>query len=271
MTPLAKSQNLAARMGRWSAGHRKTAIFGWLAFVAVAIAIGSVIGTKNLDPADAEAGESGRALAMIDRAGFDDTVDESVFVQSESLKASSPEFVADVVARLSATEGVSEIRSPLDDPTLVSPDGTAVLVQYELSDTGVAAVDRVGPILDSVAEAQAANPGFTIAGFGSASGENSVDETIADDFQRAEFTAVPLTLGILVLVFGAAVAAGCWRSPASSSRWTRPPPRSSCSSASPSASTTRSSTSSANGRSERRGRGLRPRSRPPRRPQAGPS
>jgi uncharacterized membrane protein YdfJ with MMPL/SSD domain len=211
MTPLAKSQNLAARMGRWSAGHRKTAIFGWLAFVAVAIAIGSVIGTKTLDPADAEAGESGRALAMIDRAGFDDTVDESVFVQSESLKASSPEFqavVADVVARLSATDGVSEIRSPLDDPTLVSPDGTAVLVQYELSDTGIAAVDRVGPILDSVAEAQAANPGFTIAGFGSASGEKSVDETIADDFQRAEFTAVPLTLGSLLLVFGAAVAAG---------------------------------------------------------------
>jgi uncharacterized membrane protein YdfJ with MMPL/SSD domain len=211
MTPLAKSQNLAARMGRWSATHRKTAIFGWLASVFVAITLGSVIGTKSLDPADAEAGESGRALAMIDRAGFDDTVDESVFVQSESLQSSSPEFqavVADVVARLSAADGVSEIRSPADDPTLVSPDGNAVLVQYELSDTGVGAVDRVGPILDSVAEAQAANPGFTIAGFGSASGEKSVDETIADDFQRAEFTAVPLTLGILLLVFGAAVAAG---------------------------------------------------------------
>jgi RND superfamily putative drug exporter len=211
MTPLAKSQNLAARMGRWSATHRKTAIFGWLAFVFVAIALGSVIGTKSLDPADAEAGESGRALAMIDSAGFEETVDESVFVQSESLQASSPEFqavVADVVARLSAADGVSEIRSPADDPTLVSPEGNAVLVQYELSDTGVGAVDRVGPILDSVAEAQSANPGFTIAGFGSASGEKSVDETIADDFQRAEFTAVPLTLGILLLVFGAAVAAG---------------------------------------------------------------
>jgi hypothetical protein len=27
------SNNLAARMGRWSTSHRKTAIFGWLAFV----------------------------------------------------------------------------------------------------------------------------------------------------------------------------------------------------------------------------------------------
>ena len=211
MTPLAKSQNLAARMGRWSATHRKTAIFGWLAFVFVAIALGSVIGTKSLDPADAEAGESGRALQIVDRGGFADQVDEAVFVESESLSASSPAFQAvvdDVVARLSAADGVSAIRSPLDDPTLVSPDGNAVLVQYELSDTGVGAVDRIDPILESVAEAEAAHPGFTVAGFGSASGEKSVDETIADDFQRAEFTAVPLTLGILLLVFGAAVAAG---------------------------------------------------------------
>jgi uncharacterized membrane protein YdfJ with MMPL/SSD domain len=36
----------------------------------------------------------------------------------------------------------------------------------------------------------------------------SVDDTISSDFQRAEFTAVPLTLGILLVVFGAAVAAG---------------------------------------------------------------
>ena len=28
--------NLAGRMGRWSAQHRKTAIFGWLAFVVIA-------------------------------------------------------------------------------------------------------------------------------------------------------------------------------------------------------------------------------------------
>ena len=29
-----ESHNLAARMGRWSAAHWKTATFGWLAFVA---------------------------------------------------------------------------------------------------------------------------------------------------------------------------------------------------------------------------------------------
>jgi uncharacterized membrane protein YdfJ with MMPL/SSD domain len=45
MSPLERSNNLAARMGRWSARHRKKAIFGWLAFVVVSIAIGAVVGT----------------------------------------------------------------------------------------------------------------------------------------------------------------------------------------------------------------------------------
>ena len=109
-------------------------------------------------------------------------------------------------SRFSTPRTASPARSPLDDPKLVSPDGQAVLVQYELDDTGVGAVDRIEPVLTTVDEIEAANPGFTVDGFGS--GEKSVDDTIASDFQRAEFTAVPLTLGILLIVFGAAVAAG---------------------------------------------------------------
>ena len=52
-------RNLAARMGRWSASHKKTAIFGWLAFIAVAFMIGNAVGTKQLDPNKTGTGESG--------------------------------------------------------------------------------------------------------------------------------------------------------------------------------------------------------------------
>jgi uncharacterized membrane protein YdfJ with MMPL/SSD domain len=41
LSPLTSSRNLPARMGRWSASHRRIAIFGWLAFVIAAIAIGT--------------------------------------------------------------------------------------------------------------------------------------------------------------------------------------------------------------------------------------
>ena len=38
--PNHKRRNLAARMGRWSAAHWKTATFGWLAFVIAAFMLG---------------------------------------------------------------------------------------------------------------------------------------------------------------------------------------------------------------------------------------
>jgi hypothetical protein len=48
-----QGRNIAARAGRWSAQHRKTAIFGWLAFMIVAFALGGAIGTKELGHAEA--------------------------------------------------------------------------------------------------------------------------------------------------------------------------------------------------------------------------
>jgi hypothetical protein len=48
-------------MGRWSASHRKTAVFGWLAFVVAAVAIGNAVGTKNISMQDANVGQSRKA------------------------------------------------------------------------------------------------------------------------------------------------------------------------------------------------------------------
>ena len=72
MSPLENSTNLAARMGRWSARRRKTAIFGWLAFVVAAAVIGATLGTTQLDPDDNAVGESKRAEEILDAGGFAD-------------------------------------------------------------------------------------------------------------------------------------------------------------------------------------------------------
>ena len=53
-------RNLAARAGRWSAQHRKTAILGWLLFVVLATVIGGKVGQKNLEPSEMGNGESKR-------------------------------------------------------------------------------------------------------------------------------------------------------------------------------------------------------------------
>jgi hypothetical protein len=44
--------NVAARAGRWSAAHWKTATFGWLALVAAAGMIGNAVGNVSLSNSD---------------------------------------------------------------------------------------------------------------------------------------------------------------------------------------------------------------------------
>ncbi|HSC50701.1 MAG TPA: hypothetical protein VLD16_10605 [Gaiellaceae bacterium] len=52
-----KPLNLAARAGRWSATHWKTATAIWIVVVAVAIVAGSMAGTRKLSMAEQSTGE----------------------------------------------------------------------------------------------------------------------------------------------------------------------------------------------------------------------
>src|SRR4029077_19982608 len=86
MSPLKKSNNIAARMGRWSASHWKTAVFGWLAFVIAAVAIGQVVGTKQIDQNNSNVGQAHKADQMLLDAGFQtDPQTEIVLIQSKTI------------------------------------------------------------------------------------------------------------------------------------------------------------------------------------------
>jgi hypothetical protein len=60
-----RAENLAARAGRWSAAHWKTATLVWLAFVVAAVAIGRGVGTHKLTDAEQGTGETARAQAIL--------------------------------------------------------------------------------------------------------------------------------------------------------------------------------------------------------------
>jgi len=199
-------------MGRWSAAHWKTATFGWLALVVVAFAVGSQVGTKQVDPNTAGPGESGRMDRILE-AGFKLPADESVLIQSRSVRAGEPAFdsaVADVVARVSKQAAVQNVHSPLDPANAgqVAKGGRAALVEFEIRGEKKKAGDKLGPVLKSVADAQRAHPGFFVGEFGGASAAKAVDTAFADDLKSAGVFSVPLTLIILVVAFGALVAAG---------------------------------------------------------------
>jgi uncharacterized membrane protein YdfJ with MMPL/SSD domain len=77
-----QSKNLAARAARWSAGHRKTAIFGWLAFVVIAFFLAASVGQKTIADEDYGNGSSKTADKAIAAADFRDSADEQVLLKS---------------------------------------------------------------------------------------------------------------------------------------------------------------------------------------------
>src|SRR5262245_1893338 len=203
--------NLAARCGRWSAAHWKTAVLGWLALVAVLFMVGKTAGIRELDDADTATGQSAVAERILRDAGFDEHAAESALVQPppRAARAELHAVLAQVAGRLRALPDVQAVRSPLDPggAGLVSRDGRSALVRFEIAGDPEDAPGKVAPILAEVAALQRSHPGWTIAQFGPASAEHELDATIGADFQRAERLTLPVTLLVLLVAFGALVAA----------------------------------------------------------------
>jgi RND superfamily putative drug exporter len=202
---------LAARAGRWSAQHRKKAIWGWLAFALIAFMIGSAVGTETQTNAQSGVGESGRAARTVDNA-FPKHQVEQVLIQSNSVTASDPSFrsvVGDVQRRIAAAPYTKAFESPYGPGNAgqISATGHSALLRFEIAGDEDQAADRVGATLKATAAAHAANPGFTIEQVGDASISKQLNDSIGKDFNRAFVTSLPITLVILLIAFGALVAA----------------------------------------------------------------
>jgi uncharacterized membrane protein YdfJ with MMPL/SSD domain len=191
--------NLAGRAGRWSAAHWKTATLGWIVLVVTAVVLGSIAGTKQLNNTEGAQGESARAEQILATAGFPNTATEAVLVEGVR-----PGHVAAAVeAMLRQRRDVQNVKTPVR-----SKDGRSLLVAFDLKGDGNTADSRVQPVLDAVAAVQRAHPAYTVAEFGDASANRALNGTIGKDFARAEKLSLPLTFLILLIAFGAFVAAG---------------------------------------------------------------
>ena len=203
--------NVAARMGAWSAGHRKTAIVGWLALVLAALVIGSS-GTKQITGVEGSNGQTAKAGQILSSSGFPDAASENVLVQTRNGQpddAALRSAVTQVVSAVTSTKLVDDVHSPLDadGQSYVSHDGHSMLVTFDMTGDADTAASRVQPVLDAVAAVQRTNSSLRIEEVGDASGERALNKTLGKDFKRAEMLSIPLTLGILLAVFGSLVAA----------------------------------------------------------------
>ena len=213
-----KSNNLAARAGRWSASHRKTAILGWILFVVLATVVGGGVGQKQLDQSAMGNGESKRGELIIAAADFPEQVNEQVLVQGKgSVKAGDPAIdaaVRDVVTRLQRIDGVTRIESPLEREhraQTVSADGRSVVVNFRLPgdpDEPEKLEQVAAAPVAAVAAVQKAHPQVRVEEYGVASERKALGEQERKDEARSLQLSMIGTLVILLLAFGAAVAAG---------------------------------------------------------------
>ena len=214
-------KNLAARAGRWSATHRKTAILGWILFVVLATVIGGKIGQNQLKDSASGNGDSKRGAMIVDDAGFAEEIGERVLIQGKgSIKSDDPQVTAavkDVVNRLEGIKGVKDIESPLNAQqraNTVSKDGRSVLVTFSMpakTDTK-AQLEKLETVADAplaaVAAVQKAHPELLVAEHGAASEAKATGpQGRADEAKEMQVSLVG-TLIILLIAFGAAVAAG---------------------------------------------------------------
>ena len=135
-----------------------------------------------------------------------------MLIQSETLTASDPAFkaaVQDVIAGVSKLDAVAKVESPLDAENTgqISDDRHSVLVPLEIRGSSDDAADKIDPVVARVAEVQKAHPELYIGSFGESTGK-AVKTAFFDDLKKAGLFSVPLTLIILLVAFGALVAAG---------------------------------------------------------------
>ena len=204
-----KSHNLAARAAHWSAEHRKTAIFGWLAFVVVAVLLGNAVGKNEIHGPDQFSGEAGRAEQTLYDSGLRPNT-EHVLIQSNELEVGDPEFDAAIqqaTRQLSQTQYVRNVMSPLTGDAPVSVDQHSALVQFDITGDDLEARDRLEPSEETISAVAADHPDLRVEQFGSVSSNKELNDTFASDLAQAELLSLPLTLLILVIAFGALVAA----------------------------------------------------------------
>jgi RND superfamily putative drug exporter len=195
----------------WSARHRKTAVFGWLLLVIAALVIGQRIGTGNVTSYDP--GQAGQAERVLNRPVVQQPAAESVLVQGRTAGQTygqDPEVreaVRQVVAALRARpDAAAGIASPLTRGGLVS--GRSALVTFNVAGNPGQDDQAVVPAMNAVAAIAARHPGLTIEEAGDASLDRVTGSITSQDFRKTEVTSIPVSLVLLLVVFGALIAAG---------------------------------------------------------------
>ena len=181
-------------------------------FVALAMMVSSFVPANKLTKADQFTGESGRAEKTLE-SNFPKPASELVLIHSDTLTTDDPAFkrgITGMTASFAELPLVEHLQAPgyRSSAGLVSKDRHSAMIQFDVKGDAATASDRIAPVVATVKSGQQANPSLRVEEFGDATSGAQLDKKIQGDLKKAETMSLPVTLVILVLAFGAIVAAG---------------------------------------------------------------
>jgi RND superfamily putative drug exporter len=215
------------RIACWSVRHRKVAVLGWLGFVGAAVIVGQLLSSSSVPQYDP--GQAGQAEQMLDTLKVVSPPAESVLIEARgqadagrgaALGAGARRAAAVAEVRMVSAEVTSalaqlprdaqDIQAPSSrgGGELLSADHLAALVTFQVAGPNAQADSRVVADLAAVARVQAEHRGLIVREAGDASTDRAANAELSHDFHKAEDTSIPLTLILLLGVFGALIAAG---------------------------------------------------------------
>ena len=218
------------RVATWSARHRWPVLMLWfVATIGVFMLSASLGGTRTQGAVSQNIRakyESTRAYDLFNASGTIavDKPGQSVFVVVSSpaqtvTDAAYAGAVADLVGRLqglTATIGgqqtpvFTSITNPLRAPPgagLVSPDRTAIRIVGRVEGEGLTLSDKLKPIPGLVRELRAAHPQLEIHALSNSLANQEISELVNHDLDGSLRLTIPITFAILLIAFGALVAA----------------------------------------------------------------
>ena len=212
----AHSRVRAVRRGvaGWCGDHPwRTLAATLLVLVGAVVLLGG--GLVTAKPAEQLVGDSAAAVKLQDATDFGEHPTENVVVSAASgtLDAATVgRLSTELTAAYRGVDGVAVVGRPVP-----SADGSTVLLAVGLDAVGKHAKERPGarsiddavkPMLAVTARLAAAHPELRVGQVGPGSADDELGKRLESDFRRAELVSLPVTVGILLVAFGAVLAAG---------------------------------------------------------------
>jgi uncharacterized membrane protein YdfJ with MMPL/SSD domain len=215
-TGAGRGSGLTERLARTSALHPWRTIGLWVVLVVLAVlAVGSLLGSGLTSEMKFRAAKPDSLVGqelLQQRLTGPQKVTDFVIVRSAELTVDDAAFkayVADVAARIQALgpEVVASVATyyQTNDPTAVSKDGHSTLIPVVMAGKMDDALENVDKLHETVVAAQ--GQGFTVAQTGDASINEMFTKLAEKDLQRGEILGIPAALIVLLIVFGAVLAA----------------------------------------------------------------